>query len=76
MTVTTIAATELNFRVRNENGCDPGAKPPKHTLQYLFVSFSLFLKLTNQVKTKNIDLQIIAALKPLVPSIEDGNLIY
>jgi hypothetical protein len=21
---------ELNFRVRNGNGCDPSAKPPKH----------------------------------------------
>ena len=26
---TTIAASGLNCRVRNENGCDPAAKPPE-----------------------------------------------
>ena len=31
----TIATTELNFRVRNENGCDPGVKPPTQKIQLL-----------------------------------------
>lgn len=28
---TTIASTGLNCRVRNENGCDPGDKPPEQS---------------------------------------------
>ena len=30
---TTIAASWLNFRVRNENGCDPTAKAPEQKIQ-------------------------------------------
>ena len=29
----TIGTTGLNFRVRNENGCDPSVKPPTQKTQ-------------------------------------------
>ena len=31
----TIASTELNFRVRNEIGCDLSDKSPEHNLQHI-----------------------------------------
>ena len=30
----TIGTTKLNFRVRNENGCDLGVKPPTQKIQF------------------------------------------
>ncbi len=33
----TIGSSGLNFRVRNENGCDPTDKPPEQKTQYRFL---------------------------------------
>ena len=35
VTVTTIGTTELNFRVRNENGCIPCVKPPEQETRFI-----------------------------------------
>ena len=35
----TIASTELNFRVRNENGCDLCDKSPKQKIQFFHILY-------------------------------------
>ena len=35
----TIGTTRLNFRVRNENGCDPRVEAPKQNIQFIYFQF-------------------------------------
>ena len=60
MKQSTIATSELNFRVRNENGCDPAVKPPEQKTQnYKIQTNRVCLYFSSQAHKP----QIIAILK-------------
>jgi hypothetical protein len=74
--MSTIGANELNFRVRNENGCDPIAKAPAQSMQfnstrteYLNYVFNIryaveIIDVTHRVPCERLDILVLLGSTP------------